>query len=49
MTPGAFGVAFALNVVRAMGAGFEPVLTVVVIGTVASSFIAALAHPEVEP
>lgn len=49
MTPGAFGVAFALNVVRAMGADFEPVLTVVVIGTVASSFIAALARPEVEP
>jgi hypothetical protein len=48
MTPGAFGVAFALNVVRAMGTDFEPVLTVVVIGTVASSFIAALARPEVE-
>src|SRR5262245_61295744 len=48
MTPGAFGVAFALNVVRAMGSDFEPVLTVVVIGTVASSFIAALSRPEVE-
>jgi hypothetical protein len=48
MTPGAFGVAFALNVVRAMGTNFEPMLTVVVIGTVASSFIAALARPEVE-
>ena len=48
MTPGAFGVAYALNVVRAMGTDFEAVLTVVVIGTVASSFIAALAHPEVE-
>ena len=48
MTPGAFGVAFALNVVRAMGSQFEPVLTVVVIGTVASSFIAAFARPEVE-
>jgi hypothetical protein len=48
MTPGAFGVAFALNVVRAMGSDFEPVLTVVVIGTVASAFIAAFSRPEVE-
>jgi len=48
ITPGAFGVAFALNVVRAMGSDFEMVLTVAVIGTVASSFIAALARPEVE-
>jgi hypothetical protein len=48
MMPGAFGVAFALNVVRAMGTGFEPVLTVVVIGTVMSSVIAALSRPEVE-
>jgi hypothetical protein len=48
MTPGAFGVAFALNVVRVMGTGFEPVLTVVVMGTVASSFVAALSRPEVE-
>jgi len=48
ITPGAFGVAFALNVVRAMGSDFEMVLTVVVIGTVASSFIAALSRPEVE-
>jgi hypothetical protein len=48
MTPGAFGVAFALNVVRAMGAGFEPVLTVVAVGTVASAFIAALSRAEVD-
>ena len=48
MTPGAFGVAFALNIVRAMGTDFEPVLAVVVIGTVASSFIAAFARHEVE-
>jgi hypothetical protein len=48
ITPGAFGVAFALNVVRAMGSDFELVLTVVVIGTVASAFIAALSRPEVE-
>ena len=48
ITPGAFGVAFALNVVRVMGTGFEPVLTVVVMGTVASSFIAAFSRPEVD-
>ena len=48
LTPGAFGVAFALNVVRVMGPDFEPVLTIVVMGTVASSFIAALSRPEVE-
>ena len=48
MMPGTFGVAFALNAVRVMGTGFEPVLTVVVMGTVASSFIAALSRPEVE-
>jgi hypothetical protein len=48
MAPGIFGVAFALNVVRAMGTNFEAVLTVVVIGTVLSSFIAALSRPEVE-
>ena len=42
MTPGAFGVAFALNMVRAMGADFTPVLTIVVIGTIASSLFAAL-------
>ena len=49
IAPGAFGVAFALNIVRAMGADFAPVLTVVVIGTVASSFIAAFSRPEVGP
>jgi hypothetical protein len=48
IAPGAFGVAFALNIVRAMGADFAPVLTVVVIGTVLSSFIAAFSRPEVE-
>jgi hypothetical protein len=48
IAPGAFGVAFALNVVRVLGADFTPVLTVVVIGTVASSFVAAFSRPEVE-
>jgi len=48
IAPGAFGVAFALNIVRVLGADFAPVLTVVIIGTVASSFIAAFSRPEVE-
>jgi hypothetical protein len=48
IAPGAFGVAFALNVVRALGTDFEPVLAVVVIGTVASAFIAAFSRPAVE-
>jgi hypothetical protein len=48
LAPGAFGVAFALDVVRALGPAFAPVLTIVVVGTVASSLIAALAHPEVD-
>jgi len=48
IAPGAFGVAFALNIVRAMGADFAPVLSIVVIGTVASAFIAAFSRPEVE-
>ena len=46
LAPGAFGVAFALDVVRALGPAFGPVLTVVVVGTMASSLIAALAYPE---
>jgi len=43
LAPGAFGVAFALNVVRALGDEFAVVLTVVVVGTIASSVVAALA------
>jgi hypothetical protein len=46
MTPGAFGVAFALNMVRAMGADFTPVLSIVVVGTLASSLIAAVSPRE---
>ena len=43
LAPGAFGVAFALNVVRALGDAFAVVLTVVVVGTIASSVVAAVA------
>lgn len=49
MAPGAFGVAFALNLVRALGDNFAPVLSVVVIGTIASSFIATMSPAEAEP
>jgi hypothetical protein len=41
--PGVFGVAFALNVLRAAGAPFVPVLTAVVVGTIACSLVGALA------
>jgi hypothetical protein len=48
MAPGAFGVAFALNLVRALGDSFTPVLTVVVMGTIASAFIAAVSPAEAD-
>jgi hypothetical protein len=44
ISPGVFGVAFASNVVRAGGPEFAPLLTVVVVGTIASSLIAAFAQ-----
>ncbi|HXD21017.1 MAG TPA: hypothetical protein VN654_28595 [Vicinamibacterales bacterium] len=49
LAPGAFGVAFALNVVRALGDEFAVVLTVVVVGTIASSAVAAVADGGEEP
>jgi hypothetical protein len=48
LAPGALGVAFALNMVRALGDAFVPLLTIVVAGTLASAFIAALSSPEAE-
>lgn len=42
LIPGALGVAFALNIVRAFGDAFAPIVTIVVVGTIASSMIAAL-------
>jgi len=48
MMPGAFGVAFALNMVRALGPDVSPVLTVVVVGTIASSLIATVTAREAE-
>ena len=42
LIPGAFGVAFALNIVRAFGDAFAPIVTIVVVGTVVSSVMAAL-------
>jgi hypothetical protein len=44
ISPGVFGVAFASNVVRAAGPEFASVLTIVVVGTIASSVIAAFAR-----
>jgi stage V sporulation protein SpoVS len=46
--PGAFGVAFALNLVRAFGDPFAPVLGVVVIGTLIAAAIAAFPRSERE-
>lgn len=46
LSPGVFGVAFALNVVRALGDPFTPLLTIVVVGTVASSLVAAVMRDE---
>jgi hypothetical protein len=46
VAPGAFGVAFALNMVRALGTEFAPALAVIVVGTIASSVIAALSAAE---
>jgi len=43
ISPGVFGVAFALNVVRAAGPELAPVLTVAVVGTIASSVVALVA------
>jgi len=42
LIPGALGVALALNIVRAYGDAFEPIVTIVVVGTIASSVIAAV-------
>jgi hypothetical protein len=44
ISPGVFGVAFASNMVRAGGPEFTTMLTVVVVGTIASSLIAAFAR-----
>jgi hypothetical protein len=46
ISPGVFGVAFALNLARAGGPEFGPVLTVVVVGTIASSLMAAFTLAE---
>lgn len=48
LAPGAFGVAFAFNMVRALGDAFVPLLTIVVAGTLASTFIAVLSPAEAE-
>jgi len=46
--PGALGVAFMLNVVRALGDDFAPALTIVVIGTMVSSLIGILPTREAD-
>jgi hypothetical protein len=44
--PGIFGVALALDLLRAGGDAFAPMLSVVVLGTVASSMLVAVLPPE---
>ena len=47
--PGIFGVAFAMNMVRAVGPDMAPLLTVVVVGTVGSELVSALSPRRPEP
>lgn len=48
ISPGIFGIAFALNGVRALGPEVAAVLTAAVVGTIASELIARLAEPAEE-
>jgi hypothetical protein len=48
LIPGALGVAFALNIVRAFGEAFAPIVTIVVVGTIVSSVIAAAVPGDAE-
>jgi hypothetical protein len=41
ISPGIFGVAFAMNAVRAFGSDISPLVTIVVIGTVGSQLVSA--------
>lgn len=50
LSPGVFGVAFALDAVRAAGPDLSILLTVVVLGTIGSEIVAGLGRPgEVDP
>jgi hypothetical protein len=45
LSPGVFGVAFALNAVRSAGPQAEPLLGIIVLGTLASQLLAAMRRP----
>ena len=47
-SPGIFGVAFAMNAVRAFGSELSPLVAIVVIGTIGSQLVSALAQPRGE-
>ena len=49
LTPGVFGVAFAMNVVRSAGTQSDPLLAIVILGTMGSQLIAALRRPRELP
>lgn len=46
VSPGVFGVAFAMNVVRSAGPQSEALLAIVILGTIGSQLIAALRRPQ---
>jgi hypothetical protein len=48
LPPGAFGIAFAMNALRAGGPQLAPVLTIAVIGTVLAEVVAAVVGPREE-
>jgi hypothetical protein len=48
ISPGIFGVAFAMNVVRAFGSDISPLVAIVVIGTVGSQLVSAFGQPRGE-
>jgi hypothetical protein len=47
-SPGIFGVAFAMNAVRAFGSDVSPLIAIVVIGTVGSQLVSAVGQPRRE-
>lgn len=47
-SPGIFGVAFAMNAVRAFGADLSALVTIVVLGTIGSQLVSALGQPREE-
>ena len=49
LSPGVFGVAFAMNAVRSAGPQADPLLGIVVVGTIGSQLVAAIRRPQELP